>query len=127
MPGKHPFEYAVIRVAPRVEREEFVNVGVILYCKRPPFLGMRYAVDENRLTALFPEIDLDEVKAHLHALEQTCLGLSAASPIAALEPGERFRWLTARRSTIIQMSAVHPGVCDAGEAALERVMREMVG
>jgi hypothetical protein len=126
MPGTDLFEYAVIRIVPRVEREEFLNAGVILYCKRPAFLGMRYILDEKRLQALHPDIDLADIKANLDALEQVCQGNTTASPIAALDIAGRFRWLTAKRSTVVQFSAVHPGLCSDPGAALERMFRQMV-
>ena len=127
MQDKRTFEYAIIRVVPRVEREEFLNVGVIVFCKRPAFLQVKFSFDENRLLALYPEIDLAEVKAHLHALEQISVGEKSAGPIAALDHAERFRWLTAKRSTVVQTSAVHPGICNDLEATTDKLLRQLVG
>lgn len=126
MPENHLFEYAVIRVVPRVEREEFLNVGVMLFCKKTAFLQMLYTVDEKRLTALHSDIDIEDVKCHLHALEQICVGKATDSPIATLDAPGRFRWLTAKRSTIVQMSAVHPGLCTDATEALQRLFQQVV-
>ena len=120
MPERYLFEYAVIRVVPRVEREEFLNVGVIVYCPKQKFLQTMISVDERRLHASFTGINLDELKANLLAFENICHGNSTASPIAALDHASRFRWLTATRSTVIQASKVHPGLCfDANETLLK--------
>lgn len=127
MPDKQVFEYAIIRVVPRVEREEFLNVGVIVFVKSKGFLGMRYALDASRLSALYPETDLQEVSAQLQTFHKICLGDLSGGPIAALDAPSRFRWLTAKRSTIIQCSAVHPGLCDHADQTLDRLFLEMVG
>lgn len=127
MQEKHLFEYAVVRVVPRVEREEFINAGIILYCRDQRFLGVRFSVDEHRLTALCPLLDIEELKEHLYAFEQIALGNKDAGPIARLDLAGRFRWLTATRSTVVQASKVHPGLCrDAGEM-LERLHEQLVG
>lgn len=127
MQEKHLFEYAVVRVVPRVEREEFINAGIILYCRDQRFLGVRFSVDEHRLTALCPLLDIEELKEHLYAFEQIALGNKDAGPIARLDLAGRFRWLTATRSTVVQASKVHPGLCrDAGEM-LERLHGQLVG
>lgn len=120
------FEYAVIRVVPRVEREEFLNVGVVLFCKRPPFLQMRYALDAGRLQAFCPKLDVDEVKAYLCAFDHICQGLPEGGPIAKLDVPSRFRWLTATRSTIVQCSKVHPGFCSDPVATLEKLHERLV-
>lgn len=126
MQDKHLFEYAIIRVVPRVEREEFLNVGVILYSKQLRFLQTVYTLDKKRLQALFPDIDIVEVKKHLDAFEKISSGDKDGGPIAALDIASRFRWLTAKRSTVLQTSVVHPGFCkDAGEA-LQRLHRQLV-
>ncbi|UWX03918.1 DUF3037 domain-containing protein [Pseudoxanthomonas sp. NC8] len=121
------YDYAVIRVVPRVEREEFVNVGVILSCERAKFLEARIEVDGARLRALDPDIDLVLVRRHLDAIAAICRGGEAAAPIGLLAPRARFHWLTARRSAIIQTSPVHMGRCggDLG-ATLEHLMARMV-
>lgn len=121
------YDYAVVRVVPRVEREEFINVGVILSCERAKFLEARIEVDEARLRALDPGIDLALVCRHLDAIAAICRGGEAAAPIGLLPPRARFHWLTARRSAIIQTSPVHMGRCggDLG-ATLDHLMQRMV-
>ena len=116
MPGNHLFEYAVIRVVPQVEREEFLNVGVILYCAGLKYLGMRYQINEQRLSSFSTHIDIPEIASYLQAFEQICRGGAEGGAIGKLPMPERFRWLTATRSTVVQTSKVHPGLCeDAGE------------
>lgn len=127
MHDKHLFDYAVIRVVPRVEREEFVNVGVILYCKAEQFIQMKYVLDEERLSTLFPELELEVVNANLMAMEKICLGSKAGGPIAELDKASRFRWLTATRSTIIQHSKVHPGYTANAQKTLDKLFEELVG
>ena len=124
MQDKHLYEYAVIRVVPRVEREEFLNVGVVLYCARPRFLGVRFALNEQRLGAFAP--DLLQLAEYLLAFERICKGDPSGGPIAALAPAERFRWLTATRSTVLQTSRVHPGFCVSPEETLGRLFGELV-
>ena len=126
MQEKQLFEYAVIRVVPRVDREEFLNVGVILYCGRLKFLALKYTLDKERLLSLFPSLDVEELEAHLRAFEEITRGTAAGGPIGQLDPAGRFRWLTATRSTILQTSKVHPGFCSEPAAALERLHRELV-
>ncbi|MBK6267084.1 DUF3037 domain-containing protein [Marivirga sp. S37H4] len=126
MHGKNLFDYAVIRLVPRVEREEFLNVGVIVYCKAEQFLQAKYVLDAQRLLTLFPEIDLEVVSANLKAMEQICMGSKAGGAIAALDKASRFRWLTATRSTIIQFSKVHPGYTDNASQTLEKLFAELV-
>lgn len=126
MPGNHLFEYAVIRVVPRVEREEFLNVGVIVYCKQLQFLQTRITIDEQRLSSFAPCIDIADIKAHLEALQQISKGNADAGPIAKLEPALRFRWLTATRSTVVQTSKVHPGLCDDPQETLQRLHEQLV-
>ncbi len=126
MQEKFTFEYAIIRVVPRVEREEFLNVGVIVFCKRPAFLEMKYLLDEKRISALYPKIDLDDVRQHLHAFEQISKGNKEAGPIALLDHAARFRWLTAKRSTVVQTSAVHPGICSDTEKTVEKLLEQLV-
>jgi hypothetical protein len=126
MQDNHLFEYAIIRVVPRVEREEFLNVGVILYSKQLRFLQTVYTLDEKRLQALFPDIDITEVKKHLEAFEKISLGDKDGGPIAALDIASRFRWLTAKRSTVLQTSVVHPGFCKDADETLQRLHRQLV-
>ncbi|HVT31614.1 MAG TPA: DUF3037 domain-containing protein [Rhodanobacteraceae bacterium] len=126
MPAHATYDYAVIRVVPRVEREEFVNVGVILACQDESFLEARIEVDEARLVALDPALDLATVRAHLATIPAICAGGESAGPIGRLSRRERFDWLTAPRSTMIQTSPVHAGRCTDPRAALEHLMRAMV-
>jgi hypothetical protein len=126
MQQEYLFEYAVIRVVPRVEREEFLNIGVIVFCAKQKFLQARYLLDENRLKAFAPDLDLAELKEHVCSIERICIGDKDAGPIGKLDIASRFRWLTATRSTIVQTSKVHPGFCkDAGET-LERLFGQLV-
>lgn len=126
MQGKHLFEYAIIRIVPRVEREEFLNAGVILYCKDLKFLDTKYSVDKEKLNALCTEIDCDEVEEHLRSFERISKGLKAGGPIASLDLASRFRWLTATRSTIIQTSKVHPGFCEDPKETLDKLYSQLV-
>lgn len=124
MNGKKLFEYAVIRIVPQVYREEFMNVGVILYCSKEKFLDMCFLLDENRLKAFFPGADLKALNEYLGGMEEIAAGNQGT--IGKLVIAERFRWLTATRSSLIQCSKVHPGLCeDAGEM-LDRLFKEMV-
>lgn len=126
MPQKHLFEYAVIRVVPKVEREEFLNIGVIVYCAQQKFLQSRYLLDELRLKAFCAELDMTDLKEHLCALERICAGDGAAGPIGNLDMASRFRWLTATRSTILQSSKVHPGITADALETLERLFKQLV-
>lgn len=111
MQDRHLYEYAVIRVVPRVEREEFVNAGVVLFCKRQKFVIMLFEVNEQKIKALHPNIDIEQLQANLESFKQIAHGNKNAGRIALLEPDERFRWLTAVRSSVIQTSRPHPGFC----------------
>lgn len=122
----HGYDYAVIRVVPRVEREEFINVGVILSCPLREFLDARIALDQERLLALAPDVDLELVGQHLAAIPVICRGGAAAGALGALTQRQRFHWLVAPRSTIIQTSAVHSGLCSEPEAALAHLLQQMV-
>lgn len=120
------FEYAVIRVVPRVERDEFINVGVVLYCQKKKYLAMKYLLDPARLQA-FPKVPgLDELEPYLLAFRYICEGHADGGPIARLETGARFRWLTAQRSTIVQTSRVHPGLTPDPDKTLEELFGKMV-
>jgi hypothetical protein len=126
MSESHLFEYAVIRVVPRVEREEFLNVGVMLFCKPQNFLQMRYTLNEQKLAIFCKSLDLEELKQNLSAFERICRGGKDGGDIGKLSQAERFRWLTATRSTVVQASKVHPGLCtDAGEM-LSRLYTQLV-
>lgn len=120
------FEYAIVRVVPHVEREEFVNAGVILFCSKRDLLLVRLALDEARLVALAGEVDLELVRTHLAALESVGRGGAEAGAVGALTPRERFSWLVSPRSTILQTSSPHGGVAEDLDAALEHIVREMV-
>ena len=126
MQEKHLYEYAVIRYVPRVEREEFINVGVILFCKRSGFIGVRYQLDKDKILRLAPEADLEFLQSNLEALEKIAAGAPDGGPIAVLPPPERFRWLTAVRSASVQTSRPHPGFAADLDAALDRLFRELV-
>ncbi|MCK9902742.1 hypothetical protein CC117_04570 [Parafrankia colletiae] len=120
------FEYAMVRVVPRVERGECVNVGVLLWCQRAAFLGSRCVLDRERLVSLDPFLDLAAVAAHLAALRRVCAGGPEAGPAGQLSGGERFRWLTAPRSTVVQASAVHSGLTEDPAAELDRLVALLV-
>lgn len=129
MSARSSFDYTVVRVVPRVEREEFINAGVILFCRTRAFLDARIALDERRILALAPELDgetLAEIREHLASIPRICGGAKDAGPVARLSRPERFHWLVAPRSTVIQPSPVHSGLCDDPAAALERLFAEMV-
>lgn len=120
------FEYAVIRCVPRVEREEFVNVGVILFCPKQKFLSAKIVIDTIRLQTLFKGIDVEEIESHLEALVSISKGEKQAGPIALLDQASRFRWLTATRSTVVQTSKVHPGFTADADATLNKLFTEQV-
>ena len=120
------YDYAIVRVVPRVERAEFLNAGVILSCQKSSFLQAAMELDEARLHALDPHADLETVRSHLRAIVAICAGLPEGGPIAQLPLRARFHWLTARRSSIIQTSPVHTGRCTDAAAALEHIMDRMV-
>jgi len=126
MQEKFLFEYAVIRVMPRVEREEFINVGITLFCAKQKFLKSVFALDEARVLAFSPKIDLDELKANLCAFERISIAAKGSGPIGQYDQASRFRWLTATRSTVVQCSKVHPGLCTDAEETLLRLHQELV-
>jgi hypothetical protein len=126
VPAPHSFDYAVVRVVPRVEREEFVNAGVILLCLERQFLDARVRLDRARVAALFPDADLAAIDEHLQAIPRVCAGGDGSGPIGRLSLRERFHWLVAPRSTVIQVSAVHAGLCDDPAEELERLMAALV-
>jgi hypothetical protein len=121
-----PFSYAVLRVVPRVERGEQINVGVIVFCRPLDYVAARTHLDERRLAALAPDVDAAAVRAHLAAIERIAAGDPDAGPIAQLDTTARFHWLTAPSSTIVQPSEVHTGLCDDPPAQLDRLFRELV-
>ena len=120
------YDYAVIRVVPRVEREEFINVGVILSCEASRYLEARIELDEARLRALAPDLDIESVSRHLQAVTAICRGGPGTGPIGQLPPRARFHWLTAKRSSILQTSPVHTGKCGDMDAIMEHLLRRMV-
>lgn len=126
MPAPPSFDYAAIRIVPRVEREEFLNAGIILFCPERKFLGVRTRLDEGRVRALWPSIDLDEIRRHVEAFVRVAEGAPDGGPIARLSQRERFHWLVAPRSTIIQVSAVHSGICEQPVEKLEQLFERLV-
>ena len=126
MPAPSSFDYAIVRVVPRVERGEFINVGAILFCRTRRFLDARIDLDVPRLRALAPDVDLAEVERHLALFPLVAQGGERAGPIGKLPLAERFHWLVAPRSTIIQCSPVHAGLCMDPDEALEQLMATMV-
>jgi hypothetical protein len=126
MPTRNPFEYALIRIVPRVERGECINVGVVLFCRTRRFLDAQIELDLPRLAAFAPGLDLPPLQEQLDHFPLVCKGGQAAGPIGLLPQQERFRWLVAPRSTIIQPSPVHCGLCDDPLAAIERLLATMV-
>jgi hypothetical protein len=122
----YPYDYAVFRVVPRVEREEFVNVGVIVSCPARDFLEARVELDEQRLLALDPGLDVESIRAHLATIPAICAGGEQAGPIGQLSQRERFHWLVAPRSTTIQVSSVHTGSCADPTEVLEHLLNTMV-
>lgn len=125
-PARHPFAYAIVRVVPRVERGEAMNAGIVLLCRPKRFLGAQVSLDEARLRALDPACDPDEVRAHLEAIDRIAAGDPAGGPIAALSAAERFHWLVAPSSTIIQPSDVHTGLTANPAATLEHLFATLV-
>jgi len=126
MPDPYPFDYAIIRVVPRVEREEFINDGVIVSCPTRNYLKAKIKLDTERLAALAPTLDPAMIMKHLEAIPTLCEGGAEAGPIGQLPLRARFHWLVAPRSTIIQTSAVHTGLCEDADGMLERLLEKMV-
>lgn len=124
--SSHGFDYAVIRVVPRVERGERINAGVVLHCRTRRFLGARIALDPARLLALAPDVDLEEVERALALIPRICAGDPSGGPIAALPQPDRFHWLVSPRSTVIQPGPVHSGISDDPDATLDRLLATMV-
>lgn len=126
MPEQHLYEYAVIRIVPRVEREEFMNAGIILFCATQRFLDVKCKLDKEKLKAFGCDVDIKEIEARLKAFEQVCKGGKEGGPIGLLIPASRFRWLTAWRSTVVQTSRVHPGFCVDAKQTLELLYEQLV-
>ena len=126
MPAQSSFDYAIIRLVPHVEREEFINVGVILFCRTRRSLLSRLKLDPQRLAALAPTADLTAVQAHLELIPRICAGGPQAGPFSEMSQAERFHWLVSPRSTAIQVSPVHSGLCTDPEAALADLFDRLV-
>ncbi len=120
------FEYAVIRIVPIVEREEFINVGVVLLCKELDYISAKIELNTNKILAMCPQSNIDSIQANLNAFENIAAGLTTGGPIAEYIPVERFRWLTATRSTIVQCSKIHPGFCTNPELKLNQLFSDYV-
>ena len=126
MPEKHLYEYAVIRVVPRVEREEFLNVGVVVFCKKEKFLEVRYHLNREKIQMLCADCDVEQLEKNLESFEKICRGAKDGGPIAQMDVASRFRWLTAVRSSVIQTSRPHPGLCEDLKKTLQRLFAELV-
>ena len=126
MQGQLLYEYAVVRLVPRVEREEFLNLGIVFFCKQTGFLKCIYTVNENRIATFCSEVDIDHLKSNLESFCKIAAGNEDAGPIAKLDTPSRFRWLTAVRSTIIQTSKTHPGLCANEEEKLQELYEKLV-
>ncbi|MDA9774663.1 DUF3037 domain-containing protein [Saprospiraceae bacterium] len=126
MQNKEIYEYAIIRFVPKVEREEFINIGVIVLCKRKKYLQLRYEIDEERLTAFSQDADVEMIGNYLKGWELMTKGGTAGGRIGEMDIHVRFRWLTADRSTIIQSSKVHPGIGFAGDETIDRIFAKYV-
>ncbi|MGA2736227.1 MAG: DUF3037 domain-containing protein [Bryobacteraceae bacterium] len=120
------YDYAILRIVPSVERDEFVNAGAVLQCQERAFLDCSVHVDHARLRALWPALDLELIRQHLEAFPKICAGDPDAGPIAKLSRRERFQWLVAPRSTVIQVSPVHSGVCESPQTALDELFHRLV-
>ncbi|MDX6181596.1 DUF3037 domain-containing protein [Flavobacterium sp. Fl-77] len=126
MQDSHLYEYAVIRAVPRVEREEFLNIGVILFCKKAKFIKVLFHINEVKIEALSNDFDIEQLKCNLTALEKIANGAQDGGPIAAMDIPSRFRWLTAIRSSAIQTSRPHPGLSLDLEKTMQRLFEELV-
>jgi hypothetical protein len=126
VPTPNSYDYAVIRVVPRVERGEFINVGIILWCAAQDYLSARIELDEQRLRCLDPQVNVEAVQSHLASIPRVCAGGASAGPLGTLSRRERFDWLVAPRSTIIQVSPVHTGRCSDVASTLEHLLNAMV-
>ena len=126
MQNRVTYEYAVIRLVPKVEREEFLNVGVILYSKKNKYLSIKYKIDKQRILSFSEEVDTDMITEYLKAWQLICAGNSKGGKIAELDQAMRFRWLVAARSTIIQSSKTHPGLCQVPQEVLDDLFSRYV-
>ena len=126
MPERRDFQYTILRVVPRIERGECINVGVVVFCRQHSFLGIRIGLDEERLRALAPDLDPATVEPPLEAIAAVVAGEPSAGPLAQLSPSERFGWVAAKSSTVIQPSEVHTGLTDDPQATLDHLFRTLV-
>ena len=126
MQGKHLYEYTIVRIVPKVEREEFFNVGVILYAKQSKFIDMQYHLDAKKLKAFCPELDVEQIERNLAAFKSISLGEKDGGRIAEMDIASRFRWLTATRSSVIQTSKTHPGFSDSLTETMTCLFNELV-
>jgi hypothetical protein len=126
MPERRDFQYTILRVVPRIDRGECINVGVVVYCRQHSFLGIRIELDEERLRALAPDLDPAAVEPHLEAIAAVVAGEPSAGPLAQLSPSERFGWVGAKSSTVIQPSEVHTGLSDDPQATLDHLFKSLV-
>ena len=126
MPTPASFDYAILRVVPRVERQEFINAGVVVFCLEKRYLEARIQLNAERMKALWPDADVALAKKHLDAVPRICAGDPEAGPIAKLSQRERFHWIISPRSTIIQPSPVHTGVCDGTDGLLDRLAKQFL-
>lgn len=120
------YEYAVVRLVPRIEREEFINIGVLFYCRKQRYAALFYHLDEQRCRCLSNDLDISQITGHLDSIQAICDGLPEGGDLARLDQTERFRWLTANRSTLIQCSAVHPGLCEDAETTHRELFDRLV-
>ena len=127
MQPKHQYEYAIVRVVPVVEREEFINAGVILFCKKEKFIRMKYHLSQDKILIMRPDAEIEEIRKNLEAFRIIAKGEKGGGPIASMEPAERFRWLSAVRSASIQTSRPHTGLSDDLEKTFNALFDEMVG
>jgi hypothetical protein len=126
MQEKHLYEYSVIRVVPRLEREEFLNVGVIVFCKKAKFIKVIYSINEAKLQLFSSDLDVEQLQLNVAAFSKVAHGEKSGGPIGQFDIPSRFRWLTALRSSAIQTSRPHPGLCDDLEQTTQRLFEEMV-
>jgi hypothetical protein len=126
MQEKHLYEYAVIRVLPLVEREEFINVGIVLFCKQSKFIKVHFQISEAKLKLFSKELDIEQVRKNLESFQKIASGEKNCGPIAQMDLASRFRWLTAVRSSSVQTSRPHPGLCNDLEQTAQRLFEELV-
>ncbi|MGO4817008.1 DUF3037 domain-containing protein [Flavobacterium sp. W22_SRS_FP1] len=126
MQEKNLYEYAVIRVVPKVEREEFLNVGIVLFCKKAKFIKVLHSLNVEKALLFSAETDVEQIQMNLLAFEKVAHGTKDGGPIALMDVPSRFRWLTALRSSVIQTSRPHPGLCDNLENTTQRLFEEFV-